>query len=220
MSLQVGSLHRSISHPANLQKNIPIIPLFAFPPPESPHIRTSSGMDSDTNSNIKVYHTISQFEILVRGTPDEIENSESSPSVPNPTFQPIYSQTRDDSPSTPSHFSNLTPLTPLSPTNAPTKLPQMTHNYHINNYELTKQFINTPTTITAPSNPNHLSTIIILNMIKPTKFHILFKLHRISSSIFHIQPKFIQYEPRLQSIEREFPKSPISLSTRNSKIIH
>ena len=31
MSLQVGSLHRSISYPANLQNNLPIIPLFAFP---------------------------------------------------------------------------------------------------------------------------------------------------------------------------------------------
>ena len=31
MSRQVGSLHRSNSHPANLQNPIPIIPLFAFP---------------------------------------------------------------------------------------------------------------------------------------------------------------------------------------------
>ena len=31
MSRQVGSLHRSISHPANLKNNLPIIPLFAFP---------------------------------------------------------------------------------------------------------------------------------------------------------------------------------------------
>ena len=38
MSRQVGSLHRSISHPANLQKPIPIIPLFDFPPPISPHV--------------------------------------------------------------------------------------------------------------------------------------------------------------------------------------
>ena len=31
MSRQIGSLHRSTSHPANLQNNLPIIPLYAFP---------------------------------------------------------------------------------------------------------------------------------------------------------------------------------------------
>ena len=38
MSRQLGSLHRSNSHPANLQTQIPIIPLFAFPPPDFPII--------------------------------------------------------------------------------------------------------------------------------------------------------------------------------------
>ena len=33
MSRQIGSLHRSNSHPANLQTQISIIPLFVFPPP-------------------------------------------------------------------------------------------------------------------------------------------------------------------------------------------
>ena len=40
MSRQVGSLHRSNSHPANLQNILPIIPLFAFPPPDSPQANT------------------------------------------------------------------------------------------------------------------------------------------------------------------------------------
>ena len=47
--------------PANLQKSLPIIPLFAFPPPDSPQANTSSGMNSDTNSDITIYATISQF---------------------------------------------------------------------------------------------------------------------------------------------------------------
>ena len=51
MSRQVGSLHRSISYPANLQSKPPIIPVFAFFPAESLHANTSASMDSDTNSN-------------------------------------------------------------------------------------------------------------------------------------------------------------------------
>ena len=81
MSRQIGSLHRSNSHPANLQNPLPIIPLFAFPPPESLHINTSSGMDSDANSDITVFHTISQFKNSDIETPDELANSEPSPST-------------------------------------------------------------------------------------------------------------------------------------------
>ena len=96
MSRQVGPLHRSISHPANLQNIIPINPLFAFPPPESLHINTSSGMDSDTNLNITVYHTIFQFKNSDLKTPDEIENPEPSPSTfVQPPFQPIHSREKN-----------------------------------------------------------------------------------------------------------------------------
>ena len=78
MSRQVGSLHRSNSHPANLQNPLPIIPLFAFPPPDSPQANTSSGMNSDTNSNITIYTTISQFNDSDIETPDEFADSEPS----------------------------------------------------------------------------------------------------------------------------------------------
>ena len=87
MSRQVGYLHRSISHPANLQNPIPVIPFFAFPPPDSPHINTSSGMDSDANSDITVFHTISQSDNSYLETPDEFANSEPSPST---FFQPPF----------------------------------------------------------------------------------------------------------------------------------
>ena len=89
MSRQVGSLHRSISHPGNLQHPIPNIPLFASPPPESPHINTSSGMDSDANSDITVFHTITQFDNSDLKTPEEFANSEPSPSTfSQPPFTP------------------------------------------------------------------------------------------------------------------------------------
>ena len=55
MSRQNGSLHRSNSHPANIQNPIHIVPLFAFPPPDSPQTNTSSGMNCDTNSDITVF---------------------------------------------------------------------------------------------------------------------------------------------------------------------
>ena len=103
MSRQIGSLHRSNSHPANLENPIPIIPLFAFPPPDSPYINTSSpyiNTNSDANSDITVFHTISHFENSDLETPDEFADSESSPptfsqhspsTFSKPFFQPIHS---------------------------------------------------------------------------------------------------------------------------------
>ena len=44
MSRQLGSLHRSNSHPINLNTTITIIPLFAFPPPDFPTNNITSGM--------------------------------------------------------------------------------------------------------------------------------------------------------------------------------
>ena len=99
MNRQVVSLHRSISHPASLQNPVPIIPLFAYPPPDSPHINTSSGIDSDANSDITVFHTISLFENSDLETPDEFANSEPSPSTFfQPPFRPIHSQAQSGFP--------------------------------------------------------------------------------------------------------------------------
>ena len=111
MSRQIGSLHRSISHPANLQNNFPIIPLFAFPPPQSPHPNTSPSMQSNTNSNTTVYNTISQFNNSDIETPDEFAISEPSPSkFSQPPFQPLHSQVKIEPPSPPSSLSHVTPI--------------------------------------------------------------------------------------------------------------
>ena len=110
MSRQIVSLHRSISHSANLQNPIPIIPLFAFPPPESPQINKSSGMESDVNLEITVYNTIYQFNNSDIENPDEFANSEpSSSTFSQPPFRPIHSQSQTDSPSTIFHISQVTP---------------------------------------------------------------------------------------------------------------
>ena len=80
MSRQLGSLHRSNSHPTNLTSSIPIIPLFAFPPPDFPSSNVTSGMNSDTNSQISVLYSISQLNNPNIETPDEFADSEPSPS--------------------------------------------------------------------------------------------------------------------------------------------
>ena len=112
MSRQLGSLHRSNSHPANLQTQIPIIPLFALPPPDFPIINISSSTNSDTNSDISVLYSISQFNNPNVETPDEFADSEQSPSnytqtnssvFSKPPFQPLPSV------STPSYASQVTP---------------------------------------------------------------------------------------------------------------
>ena len=133
MSSQNESLHRSISHSASLQNNIPIIPLFAFPPPESPHINTSTGMNSDTYLNTVVYHTISQFKKSDLETLDEFKNSEPIPSIfSQPLCNPSTPKPEMTLPQLPLIFQTLHPRTHFSPMNAPTIVPQMTHKYHMN----------------------------------------------------------------------------------------
>ena len=117
MSRQLGSLHRSNSHPTNLNSPIPIIPLFAFPPPDFPSSNVTSGMNSDTNSHISVLYSISQLNNPNIETPDEFADSEPSPSnnfhnPPNfsqPPFQPILSNNPDPITPTPSYASQVTP---------------------------------------------------------------------------------------------------------------
>ena len=117
MSRQLGSLHRSNSHPTNLTSSIPIIPLFAFPPPDFPSSNVTSGMNSDTNSQISVLYSISQLNNPNIETPDEFTDSEPSPSnnfhnpshFSQPPFQPILSNNPDPITPTPSYASQVTP---------------------------------------------------------------------------------------------------------------
>ena len=133
MSRQVGSLHRSISHPANLQNPIPIIPFFAFPAPESPHVNISSGMNSDTNSDITVFNTISQFNKSDIETPDEFANSEPSPpAFPNPLFD-LFTPSPRMIPLRPFLIFPKQPRnTPPLPMTIPTTIPQKPHKFHKN----------------------------------------------------------------------------------------
>ena len=118
MSRQLGSLHRSNSHPTNLTSSIPIIPLFAFPPPDFPSSNVTSGMNSDTNSHISVLYSISQLNNPNIETPDEFATSEPSPSnnfhnpsnFSQPPFQPILSNNPDPITPTPSYASQVTPI--------------------------------------------------------------------------------------------------------------
>ena len=118
MSRQLGSLHRSNSHPTNVNTPITIIPLFAFPPPDFPTSNITSGMNSDTNSNILVLYSISQLNNPNIETPDEFADSEPSPSnnfqtnssiFSKPPFQPIPPNNPLPSISTPSYASQVTP---------------------------------------------------------------------------------------------------------------
>ena len=93
MSRQIGALHRSNSHPANLQNPIPVIPLFAFPPTDSPVINIPSSTNSNTNSDISVFHTISQFNNPDIETSDEFANSEPTNSTHTQTSSSVFSQT-------------------------------------------------------------------------------------------------------------------------------
>ena len=97
MSRQLGSLHRSNSHPTNLKTPITIIPLLAFPPPDFSTSNITSSMNSDTNSDTSVLYSISQLNNPNIETPDEFADSEPSPSnnfEPTPQFfqNPLFNQ--------------------------------------------------------------------------------------------------------------------------------
>ena len=149
MSRRIGSLHRSISHPANLQNNLSIISLFAFPPPQSPHPNFSLSMESDTNFNTTAYNTISQFNNSE--TPDKFANSEPSPSTfYQPPFQPIHSQVKIEplSPSSPiSHVTpTYSPLTSESSDNNDQDHPQISHE--LDSFITLQQQMQHPQTLT------------------------------------------------------------------------
>ena len=161
MSRQLGSLHRSNSHPANLQNPVPIIPLFASPPPDYVS-NIPSNTDSDTNTDTTVFRTISQFNNSDLETPDEFANSEPSPSTysqtssqnfSKPPFQPIPTSQPLSSLSTPSYPSQVTPtytssLTNRSSTNSP-DIPQLSSE--LENYITLQQQIVQPGTLTINS---------------------------------------------------------------------
>ena len=111
MSRQLGSLHRSNSHPTNLNTPITIIPLFAFPPPDFPTNNITSGMNSDTNSHISVLYSISQLNNPDIETPDEFADSEPSPSNNSQTNPSVFSKP---------------PFQPIPP-NKPTPIPFLHH---------------------------------------------------------------------------------------------
>ena len=90
MSRQIGALHRSNSHPANLQNPIPIIPLFAFPQPDFPIINIPSSTSSNITSDISVFPPVSQFNNSDFETPMNLPTlNPLLPSIPKPTL-PIF----------------------------------------------------------------------------------------------------------------------------------
>ena len=197
MSRQIGSLHRSNSHPANLQTQIPIIPLFAFPPPDSTVINTPSSMNSDTNSDISVFHTISQFNNSDVETPDEFANSEPSPSThtqtnssafSKPPFRSIQTSYPLPSFSTPSYASQVTPT--YSPFNS-----DRSHNNSLDNFPISEE----------------LDNFITLQQ-QLTHPHIL-KIHQLSSMVASSNPQtptlLSDYTPSLaeSSTSTETPTS-------------
>ena len=190
MSRQDRSLHRSFFYPANLEKNLPIIPLFAFPPPQSHHDNTSSSMESDTNSNTTLYNTISQFNNSDIETLDKFANSEPSPSTfSQPPFQPIHSQVKTEPPSPPSPISHVTP------TYYPLTSEPSNNNSSINtqiSHEL-DNFITLQKKITAPSNTNHSPTLTIYKIIQPINPNSLFNLYPFAKPNFLIHP-MLQYK--------------------------
>ena len=106
------------NQPPHLHTPIPIIPLFAFPPPDFPTNNISSSMNSDTNSDISVLYSISQLNNPNIQTPDKFADSEPSPSnnfqtnssvFSKPPFQPIPPNNPLPSVSTPSYASQVTP---------------------------------------------------------------------------------------------------------------
>ena len=156
MSRQLGSLHRSNSHPTNLTTPITIIPLFAFPPPDFPTSNVTSGMNSDTNSHISVLYSTSQLNNPNIETPDEFADSEPSPSNNFPTNPSIFSQPP---------FQPMTPNNPVPTNSTPSYASQVTPTYSSYHSDRSSNSPDTPQIspeldnfITLQQQPYHLDT--------------------------------------------------------------
>ena len=108
-------------------------------------------MDSDANSDITVFNSISQFNNSDTEILDEFANSEPSPSTFSQTlFRPIHSQSQNDSPSTISHNSQATPTySPFTNECSNNNSPETTQISHeLNNLITLQQQIQHPHTLT------------------------------------------------------------------------
>ena len=126
-------------------------------------------MNSDTNSDISVFHTISQFNNSDVETTDEFAHSEPSPSThtqtnssifSKPLFRPIQTSHPLPSLSTPSYSSQVTPT--YSPFNS-----DRSHNYSTDNIQISEEldnFITLQQQLTQP----HTLTIHQLSSNPPT----------------------------------------------------
>ena len=114
MSRQIVSLNHSLSYPLNLKCHSQVLPPFDFPPYPEPSITSnSSSMDSDNISTNTVFHTISHFNNSGIETPDELVDSEPSPSTfSQRPFQPIHTQIADEPSSAPPSDTEATPINP------------------------------------------------------------------------------------------------------------
>ena len=128
--------------PSKSQKPNPNYTNFCFPPPDFAIINIPSSTSSDTNSDISVFHSISQFNNSDLETPDNFANSEPSPSTysqtnpshfSQPPFQPINASQPLPSLSTPSHASQVTPTyTPIPFLTDQPIIPQIFHKFPLN----------------------------------------------------------------------------------------
>ena len=125
-------------------------------------------MDSDANSDITVFQTISQFDNSDLETPDEFANSEPSTSLfSQPPFRPIQSQAQSESSSTFSHISQVTPsYTLFTNERSNNNSPDDTHiSYELNNLITLQQQVQHPET---PNIHQLSSTITSSNPPTPT----------------------------------------------------
>ena len=90
MSRQIGSLNRSLSYPASLQRHSSLISLSELTSYPLPTFTTNSPrMESDDSTQTN-FHAIFQFTNSDLDTPDEFQDSEPSPSFfRNPSFSPL-----------------------------------------------------------------------------------------------------------------------------------
>ena len=104
-------------------------------------------MDSDANSDITFFNTISQFNNSDLETPDEFANSEPSPlTFSQPPFRPIHSQSQNDSTSTISHISQASPTySPFTNERSNNNSPEHPHNLTIHELSSNITSSNPPT---------------------------------------------------------------------------
>ena len=183
--------------------SLPLLPSFT---------KNSPSTDSDGDSTNTVFHTISQFKFSDVESPEEFQNSETSPStLSQPPFRPLHTPTPDEPSPTPSSYTDATPiLFPMAgdQTDPPSSVNEKLENY-LDNFLTSQQQLQNRNTFTI----HHLSQSFLsseysnpASTIEESQAHRVFKRKNPNAQMLHQLDCATNFNHSIQTLKKFFYK--------------